>query len=1460
MVETVKKKVRTKVDFDFARTGCDAPCPLADQWSNLRHPRMTMCGNTKDADILVVGEAPGKNEDNEGLIFIGQSGHVIRQEIPSQFLDRLAFQNTVRCRPPENRTPTPIEVRCCSTYLDADAESLPIKAVLGAGNVPLQALWGPVADPKNGPRILRCHGVRFPIRLGGRVCWYYPVFHPSFVMRADQEGGGKVRPVFENDLKRFFREVDNWDDPVIHDLSPDKVIIPATREEAESIVARMADPLAVDLETNCLHPYKFGAKILTASFSDGKITISFSVEHEAAPNPWGLSFLLNIVRRRRWIAHNANFEMSWFRFFSPGDAFINFEDTMAMSRLYHQRETLLNLEMMSVIHLGTNVKAVLRVSAKKLSTYTLEQILQYNGLDTMATALIYHQLKNKIDKSNYRRLLQSIDTCVGMELAGLPICLETAHKLKDEWTQKSAKQVEDIKDMQEVVAYARDKGVQFNIASARQLAVLLDTYTNVELPLTAKGNLSTAKGTLAKVAETNPLARAVLDYREAEKLASTYIDHVLEVPSIYPDRMLHPAYTVLLTATGRLSSTNPNCFPPEVEVLTSQGWKCWDSVRADDHLAQYDLHTGTIDFTRPLRLIDQPFAGQLVRLHTKLHFDVLCTRNHGFYTRSQYFPDYRRVSAEELPNDDQIPQAGYYSGSDNLRPTQVTLIAAFQADAEYREKTEKSIIWEFAYQRKQDRLRAALLGEQIPFKESPCRPEKGPNYRKFFVTRKDVPDWLADKKHYGPWLLDYDQTTLQLFADEVWLWDGSSTTSNDFCTGNDQDADWVQILLTLTGRAATKRQRASTTSGTKFITARRYSYCCTNNHVKDDVDYSGHVYCATMPKDTLIVRYNGRSTVVSNSQNFPRRRNGHVRNMIRVPKGFVFLAFDYAQLEARVLAMASKDRVLCESVINGRDIHADWRENLLHLYPDFIYKVMELHNLDDTADEKTLLKAARDRVKNMFVFASFYGSSASSCAELMGLPLGIIEELAIMFWEEFKGVKKWLKARRAEYQQTAIMRTLTNRLRYQALYKFNEPINCIDYETEVLSQRGWLNGHDVEPDDILLTANSTTQTLEWQTATAMHRYPDYSGKVYHFTGRGFSAVTTPQHRWACRSKTNLFFERTSETLSTWESIPRVFPYANTTQSDLPDDWIRLIGWSLTDSTYENGLRVVLFQKKLTTASEIDELVTRLGVGKERKMSAAGQRSWVLDKATSDWLIARFPNRMLEPALLIQLADHQLQILFETMVAADGSIEENGRVSFCAGERRKQQIDNFQMLSILCGRPTTISYGHSRGNQKLYESMSNIVCPSNYWTARQVRRRNISMGWVNRKIIHEQRGMWCPTVPNGFIVVRREGAVYITGQSPIQGTAADIVAEAMNDMAMLSRQYNDPHLHPRLQVHDDLSFIVPEAEVERYIETIHPVLTKVRFDWQIVPLGVEAKIGYAWGDLEEFAVFKGDYNR
>jgi DNA polymerase len=98
----------------------------------------------EDADVLFVGEAPGKNEDEEGKPFVGRSGSVLDSELADVGLARedIRITNCVRCRPPENRDPTTEELANCRGYLEHEIDLVDPDVVVTLGKVPGEHLLG----------------------------------------------------------------------------------------------------------------------------------------------------------------------------------------------------------------------------------------------------------------------------------------------------------------------------------------------------------------------------------------------------------------------------------------------------------------------------------------------------------------------------------------------------------------------------------------------------------------------------------------------------------------------------------------------------------------------------------------------------------------------------------------------------------------------------------------------------------------------------------------------------------------------------------------------------------------------------------------------------------------------------------------------------------------------------------------------------------------------------------------------------------------------------------------------------------------------------------------------------------------------------------------------------------------------------------------------------------------------
>jgi len=155
---------------------------LAEMWEALRdcalcdlsetRTNVVMGSGSPDARVMFVGEAPGQNEDVQGQPFVGAAGRLLDQfltEILGLRRQDVYIANVLKCRPPENRDPTPAEVETCKPFLLRQVEIIAPRMICALGNFATRTLTG----RREGITKLR----RKVIRVGGRCV--FPMFHPA---------------------------------------------------------------------------------------------------------------------------------------------------------------------------------------------------------------------------------------------------------------------------------------------------------------------------------------------------------------------------------------------------------------------------------------------------------------------------------------------------------------------------------------------------------------------------------------------------------------------------------------------------------------------------------------------------------------------------------------------------------------------------------------------------------------------------------------------------------------------------------------------------------------------------------------------------------------------------------------------------------------------------------------------------------------------------------------------------------------------------------------------------------------------------------------------------------------------------------------------------------------------------------------------------------------------------------
>ena len=196
----------------------------------------------------------------------------------------------------------------------------------------------------------------------------------------------------------------------------------------------------------------------------------------------------------------------------------------------------------------------------------VEQVKEYAAEDADITLQLYEKLSPMLKENGVEKLLNDIEMPLvpvlsRMEANGVKIDTENLKQISDEFGRQ-------IQQVEERIYEAA--GMPFNIASPKQLGEVLFEKLRIDekAKKTKTGQYATGEDVLQKLSHKHPIIQMILDYRSFTKLKSTYLD---ALPALVnpKDGLIHTSYNQAVTATGRLSSNNPNL--QNIPVRTAQG-------------------------------------------------------------------------------------------------------------------------------------------------------------------------------------------------------------------------------------------------------------------------------------------------------------------------------------------------------------------------------------------------------------------------------------------------------------------------------------------------------------------------------------------------------------------------------------------------------------------------------------------------------------------------------------------------------------------------------------------------------------------------------------------------------------------------------------------------------------------------------------------------------------------------
>ncbi len=369
----------------------------------------------------------------------------------------------------------------------------------------------------------------------------------------------------------------------------------------------------------------------------------------------------------------------------------------------------------------------------------------------------------------------------------------------------------------------------------------------------------------------------------------------------------------------------------------------------------------------------------------------------------------------------------------------------------------------------------------------------------------------------------------------------------------------------------------------------------------------------------------------------------------------------------------------------------------------------------------------------------------------------------------------------------------------ELIYNLNVPsrwgTQCVDEETECLTEQGWRRYHQLEVGEKIATFDWRENRLEYLEPLAMKAY-DFEGEMYVLRNRTQEQWITPGHKVVRK----IFNTKDRWVLEEIEQVaqlksPVIVPTAWETPSraEVDDKLVMLLAWVVSEGNFDFSAgrrRVSLFQSQGNpeNAAEIEWLLAGLGFSYHRAEKTGTYANYIcyryrLNKEGSEHIL-RYTDRKCVPSLIRTLSARQIRLFLDTYIKGDGNVEANGRTRIYTKDPRN--LDALQELCVLAGFGSTV-----------YERKDSGVFVLNL-----IRNAETYIQLIERR---PYRGkVWCPTTRNGTFVARRRGKVFITGNTPFTNLTFDWVCpEDLRPQVPLIGGEEMPFTYGDLQAEMDL---------------------------------------------------------
>ena len=629
-------------------TNAQDPCERCGLYKGCITPRIEVCGQGQ-MGILGLGEGPGKNEDEQGLNFVGEAGTLFDQYLqPYGMVLHRDFWliNAVNCRPPDNRTPTATEIACCRGRMQKAVRDLNPRFIWLLGESAVRSFYGGRFSELG---MGRWRGLCIPDPTTG--AWVVPIYHPSFALRSGRDKN--KLSVYERDLWNAVQFL-SYQPPIYTD--PGQYVsteIDFTRVEAfllDLIDEARADAviIGIDWETSHLKPYypaAMGQKIWTAAITPmGRYCMAFPVSYPGIWTPEQETRILQLLATIMnhpgiyKIAHHLQFEHVWAKAILGAEPQSWAACTMNSAHVIDVRKNYTGLKFQGYINFGVEgyekeaqkyIKKITKAGVNSLPNMPIHKLLKYNGIDSILATWLYTRQEAVFDadpvlRAAYAFFHQGLQALADATHRGIPM---------DElyYVEQGQNLIERMDGLERRMlrgpvakAFRARTGYELKLVnkdfSAKDLRIVLYEVLGIRATKQTKtGVNSVDKETIMDI--DHPWVKNLLKWRKLYKVANTYIAQFLREIS---NGTMNPWFPLHTTRSTRGSSSRPN-----FQNVPKRDEESKDITRRGVVAAQ-GCHLGAVDYgaqevrTAAILSGDPALIKYCHEPDSDMHLDVAC--------------------------------------------------------------------------------------------------------------------------------------------------------------------------------------------------------------------------------------------------------------------------------------------------------------------------------------------------------------------------------------------------------------------------------------------------------------------------------------------------------------------------------------------------------------------------------------------------------------------------------------------------------------------------------------------------------------------------------------------------------------------------------------------------------------------------------------------------------------------